>query len=101
METLATMLVGTTFKDLMWCDASVINTWEAEVEAMTTLPEGVTWKKATPEVEATWKTGKVWEELEAVKERVAAGVELLIVKVCWVLCHRKLADPAVVEAAVK
>jgi hypothetical protein len=100
VETLAMMLVGTTFKDLMLLAASVIKTWEAEVEAMMTLPEGVIWKKLLPEVEAAKKTGRVWEEEEAVRAKVAAGVELLRVKVCWVLCQRKLAEPEVVEAAV-
>ena len=70
------------------------------MEAIITLPEGVTWKKETPEVEATWRTGRVWTTEEAVKDKVAAGVAELIVRVCGVLCHRKLAEPAVVEAAV-
>ncbi len=47
-----------------------------------TLPEGVTWKKDTPDVEATWKMGKVCSTEEAVKAKVAAGVELFKVKVC-------------------
>jgi hypothetical protein len=59
VETLAMMLVGTTFKDLMLLEASVIRIWEAEVEAMMTLPEGVTWKKDRPEVEDIWKIGNV------------------------------------------
>jgi hypothetical protein len=81
VETLAMMLVGTTFKDLMLFEASVITNWEAEVEAIMTLPEGVIWKKDTPEVEAAKKIGRVWFTEEAVRAKVAAGVEELMVKV--------------------
>ena len=100
VETLAIMLVGTTFKDLMLLLVSVMTTWLAVVEAIITLPEGVTWKKDTPELEATNRTGRVCKTEEAVKAKVAAGVELLMVRVCGVLCQRKLAEPAVVLAAV-
>ena len=101
VETLAIKLVGITFKDLMLLEASVITTWEAEVEAMTTLPEGVTWKKEAPEVEATAKTGRVWAEVEATTKREApAGVEELMIKLLAVLSQRKLEEDWVLEAAV-
>jgi len=58
--------------------------------------------KLCPEVEATTKMGKVWEEAEATTYRLApAGVLVLIIKDLTVLSQRKLAEPALVVAAVK
>ena len=65
-------------------------------------PLVATLRKEEPEVEATTKIGRVWEEVEATTKSVApAGVLELMIKDLAVLSQRKLAEPAVVEAPVK
>ena len=102
VETLAIMLL--TIRELLadkFLLASVVTRELAERVAILTLPRAVTWKKLAPDVEATAKIGRVWEELEAATNRVPPdGVEELIIKDLVVLSQRKLAVPVVVVAAL-
>jgi hypothetical protein len=87
--------------DIKFLLASVKTRELVERVAMLTLPRGVIWKKLEPDVEATAKMGKTWEEVEATTYREApAGVEVLIKRDLAVLSQRKEAEPAVVEAPV-
>jgi hypothetical protein len=102
VETLVIMLftIKLLLEARLWL-ASVTTKDEAERVATCTLPRGETWKKLEPDVEATAKMGKTWEEVEATTYRdAAAGVEELMVKDLAVLSQRKLALPAVVLAPV-
>jgi len=66
-------------------------------------PVVATEKRLAPEVEAILKMGTAWLALEATTYRLAPapGVVVLISKALAVLSQRKLAEPAVVVAAVK
>ena len=71
VETLAIMLVGTTFKDLTLFKASVISTWEAEVVARLRLPMLSTLNKVEPEEEAKLKRFKVGDVVVPWTNKVA------------------------------
>ena len=61
-------------------------------------PEGSTAKKLLPEVEATFRIGRVWAEVEACTTKVPQGVELLMPNSWLVLIQAKLEEPAKVLA---